>query len=168
MSDEMFRWVVAGGVMIAALSFLIVGIVAVVFAVMANKIKMKIEPLLDAARPIAHQVQDTVAVLTPKIVKISDRAVELTNMVVTEAHRYSELSKDVAERAKVQVARLDGKVDETVEKVEEATESVKEAVLQPIRQMDGVWAGVRTAVSTYVHGNRRSVNRVTQDEEMFI
>ncbi len=168
MSDETFRWVVAGGVGLAALSFVVMGVVAVVIANVVLKIKAKLDPLLDAARPVVSTVTETVAVMKPKIIRISDQAVEVSTLVVAEAHRYADISKDVAVRAKAQVARIDGALDSTVDEVKEASGAVKGAVMRPIREVDGVLSGVRTAIATFARGRRLSVNRVTQDEEMFI
>ena len=169
MSEETFRWVVAGGVGLAALSFVVLAIVAAVIASLAMKLKAKLDPILDLTKPIVNNVRETAEAVKPKIVKISEHAVEVSKLVVDEAHRYSDLSKDVAARAKAQVARIDVAVDHTVEQAQEATVAVKGAVLRPIREVDGVLAGLRTGITTFARGGRKAtVNSATQDEEMFI
>ncbi len=53
--------------------------------------------------------------------------------------------------------------------VEQARDAVKGAVLTPVREVEGLVAGVKAALSTYAQGgNRHSPERATQDEEMFI
>ena len=79
-----------------------------------------------------------------------------------------ELLKDVSDRAKAQVARIDGAVEQTVGTVQHAGESAIETVLKPVREVNGVLAGIKTAISVYSHGRRQSVDHATQDEEMFI
>ncbi len=170
MSDDAFRWVVAGGVTIAALSFLALGIVAVVLLSVIMKLRKKIEPIIDSATPIVADAKETVAHLKPQIYKISGQAVEVSQLVVTEAHRYTDLSKDFVTRAKVQLARIDTAVDGTVEQVQEATGTVKNAVTRPFREADAVLTGIRAGLSRLTRGGyrRNNVYNATQDDEMFI
>jgi hypothetical protein len=116
-----------------------------------------------------------VAIIKPRILRISADATEVSGLVVTEAKRYAEISKDVGERAKIKIARLDGAVDETVEQMQEAGGAVKSAVLKPFQHIEGVVAGVRTAIHTYANGGSARNNmygasqyRTAHDEEMFI
>ena len=48
--------------------------------------------------------------------------------------------------------------------------NLKEAALKPMREASGVIAGLKAAVSTYAQGQGRrgGVERIAQDEEMFI
>ena len=170
MSDEAFRWIVAGGVTIAALSFLALGVTAVVLLSVILKLRKKVEPIIDSVKPIVADAKDTVAHLKPQIFSISGRAVEISQLVVTEAHRYSDLSKDFVTRAKVQLARIDTAVDGTVEQVQEATASVKTAVMRPFREVDAVLTGIRAGLGRFTRGGyrRNNVYSATQDDEMFI
>ena len=46
---------------------------------------------------------------------------------------------------------------------------MKRAVLRPVREVNGLAAGISAAVSTLVKGTRQSfVDAAVQDEEMFI
>jgi len=85
-----------------------------------------------------------------------------------QAHRFAEVGRDLADRAKAQIARVDAVVDDTVEQVHHAGENVKAFVMKPVREASAVLAGVKAAVSTLVEGRRPTVDHITQDEEMFI
>jgi len=76
--------------------------------------------------------------------------------------------KDASDRARAQVARIDGAVDQTVEQVQHASETVRHAMLKPVKQVDGIMHGIRAAISVVAQGRRESVDHATQDEEMFI
>jgi hypothetical protein len=83
--------------------------------------------------------------------------------------RFGDLLADSAERAKARLAQLDRTVDSTVEQVEQVGDAVKTAVLKPVKEVNGLMAGMKAAISTYTAGSRRpSVDHATQDEEMFI
>jgi hypothetical protein len=63
---------------------------------------------------------------------------------------------------------VDAAVDQTVDQVQFAGANLKEAALKPMREASGVIAGVKAAVSSLTQGRRTEVERVAQDEEMFI
>jgi hypothetical protein len=179
-SEETFRWVVAGGVVIVALFFAVMGMTSLAILMNLRRLMERLEPILKAANPIAEHAQEVVAIVKPRILKmsadaskISSDATEVSALVVTEARRYAEISKDVGERAKIKIARIDGAMDDTVEQVQEAGGAVKTAVLRPFHHLEGVVAGVRTAIHTYANGGRNNAYgnsryRTAHDEEMFI
>ena len=85
-----------------------------------------------------------------------------------QAGRVGELIQDFSERAKIQVARIDGKVDDTVDQVQAATVAAKDVFMKPVREVDGIFSGLRAALSVYAKPRKSSVDHATQDEEMFI
>ena len=57
----------------------------------------------------------------------------------------------------------------TVKQIENVSGTVKSFVLRPVREVNGIAAGISAMVSTLVRGRRKnSVDSATQDEEMFI
>jgi hypothetical protein len=53
--------------------------------------------------------------------------------------------------------------------VENVSDAMKRAVMRPVKEVNGLAAGISAAVSTLVRGQRKSsVDAATQDEEMFI
>lgn len=168
MSEDTFRWVVAAGVTLAALCIVVQAIVVLVLFSVIKKTQAKVLAFMERAEPIVDSVKGIVDDLKPKIAAISTDATDVVKMGKEQVERLSVLVKDFSDRAKVQVARLDGAVDDTLEQVQSASTSVKDAVMQPVRKVNGLFAGVRTALSVYSQGTRASVDHATQDEEMFI
>jgi hypothetical protein len=100
---------------------------------------------------------------------VAANAKDISDVAKDQAHRYGELGRDFADRAKAQIARVDAAVDKTVDQVGVAGESVKVAVLKPVREASGIIAGVKAAVASYKsNGRRPTMDHITQDEEMFI
>jgi hypothetical protein len=168
MSDDTFKWVIAAGVGMAALCFVVQAITTMILLRTMNTIKDKLEPLADKTEPILELVRSSMTELIPKLMAFSTDAVELSKTAREQVSHLGELLTDLAEQAKAQVARIDGAVESTVGSVQQAGESVKDAVLKPVREVNGVLAGIKTAISVYSHGRRQSVDHATQDEEMFI
>jgi hypothetical protein len=55
-----------------------------------------------------------------------------------------------------------------VEQAGQVGENVKRAVMRPVREVNGLAAGVSAVISTLVRGRKYPVDAATQDEEMFI
>jgi hypothetical protein len=175
MSEETFRWVVAGGVGISTLCILALAIAAVAISRVVSRFQKGVEdvtghvvPVIDAVRRVAVENGPKISVITSRVVEISGNAKEISDMAKDQAHRFSEVGRDIADRTKAQVARVDAAVDHTVESVQHAGENVRTAVIKPVREATAVLAGVRAAVQAYASGRRMNIEHVTQDEEMFI
>jgi methyl-accepting chemotaxis protein len=175
MSEETFRWVITGGVAISTLCILIMAVVAFVVYRVISALKLKVDGVLKRAEPIIDKVQQIAADAAPKLSVIGTRATEIaanakdiSDVAKDQAHRWADVGRDLADRTKVQVARVDAAVDETVDQVHHAGDNVKAAVLKPVREASGVLAGIRAAILTYANGGRPSIDHITQDEEMFI
>lgn len=217
MTQELFQWVVAAGVTLAALSMLVQAIVLLKVHGAVQKIsKEQTGPLIDRIDPIlskvgpmmdrvgsvlekvgpaiekagpafekAGPVLDTIESVAnktgalvvsvnhlvddarPKVAEISDEAVAIVKTGRDQVERIGELLQDAAGRARVRLDQIDHSVDATVKQVEQVGESVKRAVMRPVREVNGVAAGISAAVSSL--GKKKApVDAATQDEEMFI
>ncbi|HEY1495145.1 MAG TPA: hypothetical protein VGF49_11415 [Candidatus Solibacter sp.] len=105
----------------------------------------------------------------PDIKEIADEAAAIVRTGREQVERMGELLHDAGEVARTRIQQIDQAVTSTVEHVEHVGESVKGAVMRPVREVNGLAAGISAAVSTLVRGQRKSsVDAATQDEEMFI
>jgi hypothetical protein len=175
MPEETFRWAVAGGVAIATLCILTMAVVAILLYRIVSKVQARmdevtarVEPIIDTVRKLADENAPKITLLTSNAVDISANAKEISELAKDQAHRFAEVGRDVADRAKAQIARVDAVMDETLEHVQHAGDNMKAAVMKPVREAGAVLAGVKAAVTTLVDGRRPTVDHVTQDEEMFI
>lgn len=232
MSDDVFRTVVAAGVILAAIAFVVQAIVGIATLGAARKMQRRMEalgkraeplidkvgpaidkasvaiekagPLLDKAGPMmetargaiakigpavdritpvveklgpvadkASQMlataQDVVQETRPRIREISGEVVEIVKSGREQMERLGDLLTDAGEKARTRLEQIDATVGGAVQTVEQATENAKRAVTRPVREVNGLAAGIAAAVSTLVKGPRRSSPAsATQDEEMFI
>jgi ABC-type transporter Mla subunit MlaD len=131
-------------------------------------------PLLESIESVANKAGNLVLSVNllvddtrPKVAEISDEAVAIVKTGRDQVERIGELLQDAAGRARVRLDQIDRSLDSTVHQVEQVTDSVKRAVMRPVREVNGVAAGISAAVSAL--GRRKSpVDAATQDEEMFI
>ena len=175
MPDETFRWVVAGGVAMAALSMVGMAFVTIALLRIVVRLQARMGSLADRAEPVVDSVRYLISENAPRIGDIMTAAQEtatntrdISAIAKDQAHRFAEVGRDITDRAKVQVARVDAVVDDTVEQVQNLGANVKVAVMKPVNEVSGVLAGIRAGMAAYAQGQRPNVARATQDEEMFI
>jgi len=197
MPDDVFRIVITVAVVLACLAFLVQAGIAIALYRVASRMQKKVFPLVDRAdalvkeaapvvtkigpvidrtgpaidsvQAILAKTDKIVAELQPRIKEISTEAAAIAKSSRRQVERIGELLEDAGSRAKERLEQIDHSVDNTVEHLEQAGDVMKRAVLRPVREVNGLAAGISAAVSTLVHGSRRpSVASATQDEEMFI
>jgi len=168
MSEETFRWVVAAGVMLAALSALVAAVVAISIASIIKKTQVRLYSTLERAEPILDTARKVLDDSAPKLAAISTDAADVLRLSREQTQLVAELIRDISQRAKVEVARIDDTIEHSLEQIQVAGDAVKDAVLRPVREFNGIFSGIKTAVTVYTTGRRSSVDHATQDEEMFI
>jgi hypothetical protein len=183
MSEDVFRWVVSVGVLLACLASVWQALIlAAVYragkeAQKAGKeAQAKLAPLVDRFDAL---LTTSTAFLTtsgkileenrPRVAGITAEALVIAKTARQQAERIGEVIDDANGRAKARIAQIDQTVAHTVEQVDHASEAVKSAVMKPVKEVNGIVAGVKAALNTYAQGgNRNSPEHATQDEEMFI
>jgi len=176
MPEDVFRWVIAAGVLLACLASVWQ---ALILAAMYRAGKEAKKAGLEAQNKLGPLVDRFDAVLTntgkmleenrPRIAEITAETSALAKAARQQVERIGELIDDTSVRAKARIAQIDQTVGRTVEQVDHAGEAVKSAVMKPVKEVGGIVAGVKAALNTYAQGgNRNSPEHATQDEEMFI
>ena len=100
-----------------------------------------------------------------KIGVTSDAILETTKQQVA---KIDELLTDATARARVQLERAEMVLDDSMGRAQETVSIVQRSVLRPIREINGLVAGLRTTISYLGRGSRPTVDHATADEEMFI
>jgi len=126
-----------------------------------EQISRNTEPVLQAARELMLETRERVASITGNINEISQLA-------KGQMTRIDGFVKETTERAQLQIVRLDQLVEATLTRVEETTEVIQRGVLKPVREIAAVTAGVRAALEFLARRSRKTVERATHDEELFI
>jgi ABC-type transporter Mla subunit MlaD len=129
----------------------------------------KVGEMVDKAKGILVTANRIMEDTRPKIAQLSAETVAIARSGRDQVERLGDLLHDASDRARNRLEQIDQTVENTVGQVEHAGDTVKRAVMRPVREVNGIAAGISAAVSTLVHGSRKSsVDAATQDEEMFI
>ena len=133
--------------------------------VVAERVGALIESVNEVTASANRIMQDA----RPRIAHISDETIAIVRAGREQVERVGELLHDAGDRTRVRLEQIDHAVDATVNQIENASSAVKNAVLRPVREVNGIAAGISAAVATLVRGQHKSsVDSATQDEEMFI
>lgn len=121
----------------------------------------KIEEILTTTQKTLEQSRQQIAEVTTKANAILDST-------KVQLGRVEEVLVDATTRAKSQIERVDLVLEDAITRVHETVTMLHKGVLRPLREINGVTAGVRAAIQTLLTGKRPSVAQATHDEEMFI
>ncbi|MFN0170218.1 MAG: hypothetical protein ACKV22_27680 [Bryobacteraceae bacterium] len=168
MSDAAFRTVITVIAVVATASMIVQAFFAFGMYRAVQQLRDRLEPLMGRAEPIIDHANRILAEARPRIEEVTRKAVEVAETARVQVAKYDELLNEAAGRAREHMDRLDYLLADTTERVQETAAAVHNSILRPVREVNGVMNGVRAALTTLARGRRPTVEQVTQDEEMFI
>jgi len=127
-----------------------------------------IKPLLPKVHSLVETTTTTVEQSRQQILDITTRANEILTSTKEQLGKVEEVVTDATSRAKVQLERVELVLDDTLSRAHETVATVHDGIMRPLREMNGIAVGIKTALAYLARGNRRSVDQATSDEEMFI
>lgn len=128
----------------------------------------RLAAVLPKVEKLVETSQATIEQGRVQILEITKRTTEILDSARTQLNRVDEVLADAALRARVQLERAESIIDDTLSRAQQTVGLVHSGVMRPLREIQGITAGVKAALGFIARGNRPSVAQVTQDEEMFI
>jgi uncharacterized protein YoxC len=176
MPEDVFRWIVSIGILLACASFVWQAVLlSILFRAgkkaqeSAKEAQGRFSPLLAHLEGILANTDKILEENRSRVAEITGQTLAITKAAREHATRIGELIDETNSRAKARIVQIDETVGQTINQVEQASEAVKGAVLKPVKEVNGIVAGVKAAINSYAQGGRHnSPDHVTQDEEMFI
>ncbi len=120
----------------------------------------KLDALVDTSRTAIEESRMQIRDITQKPSDILDSTRK-------QLSRVDEVLEDAASRARVQMDRAEMVLDDTMNRAQETVALVHSGIMKPLREIQGIQAGVRAALDFLMRG-RRNGPVATADEEMFI
>ncbi len=167
-ANPVLSWAIAVFVLMGAIAMIIQAVTSFYTYKAIRGMKDRIDPLIPQAQSTLQNAQAAISESRDQIREISTRTIEILDSTKVQMARVEEVVIDATGRAKNQLARTELILEDTVSRLHETVSAVQGTVLKPIREVNGIAAGVRAGVMQFLKGNRPSVDKVTQDEEMFI
>jgi len=125
-------------------------------------------PAVENAREVLVSANQVIVEARPRISEFTGEAVAAAHSGRVQVERIGELLHDASDRARARLEQIDESLEHTVGQVGQVGDAMKRAVMRPVREANGLAAGISAAVSTLVHPRKASPGAATQDEEMFI
>jgi hypothetical protein len=136
-----------------------------------RRFQLKIETLLDKdIQPLLGELHSLIVDGRKTVAHLNTTSEEISAFTHTQTGRLDGLFGEAVERARLQLVRADEIFADALNRVEMTSEQVHQTVTGPIREIQAVLAGVRTAFE-FLSGRKRQrgpAQRSTHDEEMFI
>ncbi len=120
----------------------------------------KLDALVDTSRVAVEESRKHIHEITVKTNDILD-------VTRKQLARVDEVLEDAAGRARVQLDRAELVLDDTMNRAHQAVALVHTGIMKPLREIQGVSAGLRAALNYLMRGRNGGVP-ATADEEMFI
>ncbi|MGE5645604.1 MAG: hypothetical protein ACM336_07420 [Acidobacteriota bacterium] len=133
-----------------------------------NGVVAKAEPLIAKMHPIVDTGQQILGDVRRYAADVSVKTNDLLELSRKQLGRVDEVLAEAASRTRTQMDRIEMVMDDTVNRFQETTSLLQNGVVRPLKQLNALTTGVRTAVSVLLAGRRTTVEQATHDEEMFI
>ena len=131
---------------------------AAIAALKAYKsVSAEIGVLKQKAMPLVDSVQTIVSDATPKVKKVTDNVVQVSEFVKTKLQAYegtideaNQTLKDANSKTRAQVARVDGMVSSTLKATSDLGTTIHKGIKTPVLEVAGVVNGLKAALDVLV------------------
>ena len=168
MDQQTLLVIIAVFVGVAAFAMLVQAATLLGLFLVAREIKAKALPLINPAMGILETSKRTLANVEGHVDRIGTQSTAILEVTKQQLAKVDELFTDASTRAKVQMERAEMVMDDTMSRVQQTVSVVQSGVIRPVREIQGVYAGFRTAILHIGKAGRATVDHATSDEEMFI
>jgi uncharacterized protein YneF (UPF0154 family) len=133
-----------------------------------NPLLPKVESLVEKTTAAVEQSGRQITEITTRANDIMESSKDILDSAKRQLAVVEDVVGDAAGRAKVQMDRAELVLDDTLSRAHETIAVVHDGVMRPLREINGLAAGIRAALAALGRGNRPTPDRATSDEEMFI
>lgn len=131
-------------------------------------IRDQIEGFRPRAESVLQSAELTLTQSRKQLAEITGKTNIILDSTRTQLERVDSVLAEASERARSQMARIEIVLDDTIGKVHETVTVLNNGVMKPLRELNGISAGLRAAFTHFMAGRRPNVAQATSDEEMFI
>jgi hypothetical protein len=153
---------------LAALAMLIQAGTLLGLFIVAKRIQEKVSVLTGPITGIIDTSKRTLQMVEGHVDRIGKSSNAILDTTKQQLSKVDELITDASTRAKVQMERAEMVLDDTMGRVQHTVSFVQSGVVRPVREVQGIVTGIRTAMTHLGRGGRPTVDHATADEEMFI
>jgi hypothetical protein len=167
MDQQTLLTIMAAFVIISAIALIIqAGFLFGIYKGLKN-LEEKTTPLIPKVDALVEASRSAVTESRTQIHDISLKTGDILDVTRKQLARVDEVLEDAAVRARVQMDRAEMVLDDALNRTQETVAAVHSGIMKPLREIQGVQAGIRAAVN-FLTRPRHNGPVATADEEMFI
>jgi len=155
-------------VFLAAIAMLIQAGTLLGLFIVARRIQEKVSAMTGPITGLIDTSKKTIQTVEGHIDRIGASSNSILDTTKQQLAKVDVLITDASTRAKVQMERAEMVLDDTMGRVQHTVSFVQSGVIRPVREVQGIVTGIRTALTHLGRGGRPTVDHATADEEMFI
>ena len=133
-----------------------------------RSLEEKVNPMLPKVEALVETSRQVVEANKTQIHEITVKTNEILDTAKIQLARVDEVLEDATARAKVQLDRAEMVIDDTMQRAQQTVAVVHQGVMKPLREIQGVAAGIRAGLNRLMGGKHDGPLEATADEEMFI
>lgn len=168
MQSEAALILLACAVAVSSIALLVHAIASFRMYKAVKQLQADVTPLIPQARAALEQTQATMTQTLHEVREVSDRAKAVLDSVQEQVNGLDRARAEIGTQLKIQGERLELVLEDILGRTQEVVSVVHGTVLRPVREVSGMVAGVKAALQALITGRRPTVDRATQDDEMFI
>jgi len=160
--------VAIAAIIVAAVAIVLQAVFLFSLSRSAKAMAAQVTGFVEKAEPVLADARQTLEQNRRLMAEVAGKANQVLDCAQTQLLRIDGVLSDATSRAKAQMDRLEMVLDDSIGRVHETVTVLHDGILRPLREVNGIVAGLRAGIG-YLLGNRRpSVAQATHDDEMFI
>jgi len=167
MDDHSLLTVMTVFVIVAAIALLIQAVMLAGIFRASRGLQQNVQRLTPKIEGVLEISRQTIEDSRKQIADITSKTSEILDTTRKQVQRIDEFLDDAAARARVQMDRAEMVLDDAMVRTQRTVAVVEGGILKPIVQIQGVAAGIKTALTFLLRG-RPNPEEAHSDEEMFI
>jgi esterase/lipase len=168
MTQEALLYVMAAAVGLAAIAMVVQAFLLYAMSRSARAIKDRLDQLTPRAESLMESSERTLEQSRKQVAEIMAKANEILATTRVQVGRADEFLAEATQRARIQMDRVELVLDDSISRIHETVTVLNTGILRPLREINGISVGIRSALSYLLRGGRPNVAQATTDEEMFI
>ncbi len=152
---------------VAVFMMIVQAVTLIGLLLVARQMRSKVQEFSEPIKKVLGTSQRTIGKIEEQVEKIGSSTGSIMETTKEQVSKISDLLNDASGRAKVQMDRAELVLDDTMTRVQTTASYIQSGVLRPVREVHGIFTGVRTALM-HLSKPGSTVDHATSDEEMFI
>jgi ElaB/YqjD/DUF883 family membrane-anchored ribosome-binding protein len=167
MDQQTLLTVMTAFVIIAAVALIIQAAMLAGIYKTSRGLQQNVQRLMPRIESLLETSRQTIEDSRKQIADITSKTSEILETTRKQMQRVDEFMEDATSRARVQMDRAEMVLDDAMVRTQRTVALVEGGIVKPLLQIQGVAAGLKTAITFLMRG-RPNPEDAHSDEEMFI